>query len=108
MGEDIVGLAVLHQVAQVHNAHRVRDMLDDGQVVGDKEIGQVTLFLQALEQVDDLRLNRNVQRGDRLVADDELRVQRQGAGNADTLALAAGKFVRGSGSCGRAADRSRP
>ena len=72
----------------------VGDVLDDGQVVGDEQIGQVALFLQLLQQVDDLRLDGHVQRGDRLVADDELGIQRQRAGDADALALAAGELVR--------------
>ena len=50
--------------------------------------------LQVLQQVDDLRLDRDVQRRDRLVADDEVRVQRERAGDADPLALAAGELVR--------------
>ena len=83
-------------------------MLDDGQIVGDEKIRQVALFLQGFQQVDDLRLNGDVQRGDRLIADDELGVQGQRTGNADTLALAAGELMRVAGSCGRAAGRSRP
>ena len=63
-------------------------MLDDGQIVGDEKIRQVALFLQGFQQVDDLCLNGDVQRGDRLIADDELGVQGQRTGNADTLALA--------------------
>ena len=94
VGKNVVGLAVLHQIAQVHNADSVGDMLDDGQIVGDEKIRQVALFLQGFQQVDDLRLNGDVQRGDRLVADDELGVQGQRTGNADTLALAAGELVR--------------
>ena len=35
----------------------------------------------------------SVERGDRLIADDELRVDGEGAGNADALPLAAGKFM---------------
>ncbi len=53
-----------------------------------------SLLLQILEQVDDLRLNRHVERGDRLVANDEFRIHRESARDADALALAAGKFVR--------------
>ena len=36
----------------------------------------------------------DVERGDRFVADDEIRVEREGAGDADPLALAAGELVR--------------
>ena len=52
------------------------------------------LLLQIVQQVDDLRLNGHVQRGNRLVADDELGVERQGACDADALALSAGELVR--------------
>ena len=41
-----------------------------------------------------MRLNGHIQRGNRLVADDELGLHGQGAGDADALALSAGEFVR--------------
>ncbi len=62
--------------------------------MGDKQIGQAEFFLQVLQQVEDLGLDGNIQRRDRLVADDKLRVQGQGAGNADALALTAAEGVR--------------
>ena len=61
--------------------------------MGDEQIRQAQLILQLIEHVDDLRLNRHVQRGHRLVADDEVGVDGQGAGDADTLALSAGELV---------------
>src|SRR5687767_882652 len=51
------------------------------------------LALQRLEQIEDLRLNRDVERGDRLVRHDEVGVGGEGTGDADPLLLAAGKFV---------------
>ena len=56
--------------------------------MGNEDIGQAQILLQLLEQVQDLRLNRNVQCGNRLVAHDKLRVHGQSAGDADTLAAA--------------------
>ena len=50
--------------------------------------------LERLEQVEDLRLDRDVERGDRLVGDDQVRIDRERAGDADPLALAAGELVR--------------
>ena len=50
--------------------------------------------LEIVEQVQDLRLDRDVERADRFVADDEVGVERERAGDADALALAAGEFVR--------------
>ena len=52
------------------------------------------LCLEIFEQVDHLGLNRNVERRDRLVADDELRIDRQCAGHADALPLPSREFVR--------------
>ena len=69
-------------------------MLDHAQVVGNEQIGQAKLGLQVLEDIQHLRLDGNIQRRNRLIADDELGAQGQGAGNANALALAAGKFVR--------------
>src|SRR5204862_2238404 len=40
------------------------------------------------------RLNRDVERRDRLVADDEPGIERQRAGDSDALALSAREFVR--------------
>ena len=50
--------------------------------------------MQLLQQIDDLRLDRYIQGGDRLVTDDQLRLQCQSPGNADPLPLTSGKFVR--------------
>ena len=52
------------------------------------------LVLQLVEQVDDLRLDRDVEGGHRLVEQDELGVDREGPRDADALALAAGELVR--------------
>ena len=75
-------------------ATRSADVLDHRQVVGDEQVGEAELLLQVLEQVDHLRLDRDVERRDRLVADDQLRLDRERARDADALALAAGELVR--------------
>ena len=67
---------------------------DDGEVVGDEDVGQVAPLLQLLQQIQDLRLDGHIERGDRLVGDDQLRVESEGPGEADPLALAAGELVR--------------
>ena len=69
-------------------------MADHRQVVGDEDVGDLQLLLQLVEQVEHLRLHRQVERGDRLVADDDVGVQCQRAGDADALALAAGELLR--------------
>lgn len=52
--EDVLGSAVFHQVAQIHNTHGVGDMLHHGQIVGNEQIGELILLLQLLQQIDDL------------------------------------------------------
>ncbi len=69
-------------------------MLHDGQVVGDKQICGTELVLQFLEQVQNLGLNGHIQSGNRLVADNQLGLQRKCTGNADTLTLTAGELMR--------------
>ena len=68
-------------------------MLNNGQVVRNEQVTQISLFLQFLEQVDDLRLNGNIQRGYRLVADDKFRIQSECTRDADSLSLATGELV---------------
>ena len=69
-------------------------MPHDVEVVRDEDVGQAELPLEILEQIEDLRLHRDVERRDRLVADDELRVHRERARDADPLPLAARELVR--------------
>ena len=83
----------LDDLAQVHHRDPVGDVLNDRQVVRDEEIGQVELGLQALEQVDDLGLDRDVEGRNWLVANDEGGVDRQRAGDADPLSLASRELM---------------
>ncbi len=62
--------------------------------MGDEDVGQAEVVLKLLEQVDHLRLHRHVERGHRLVTDDDLRLQRESPGDADALPLAARELVR--------------
>ena len=61
--------------------------------MGNQDVGQIARPLQLGQQVEDLRLHRDVQRGGGLVEHDDVRVRRQGSGNSDPLALAAGELV---------------
>ncbi|MNV44893.1 hypothetical protein D3C71_1366710 [compost metagenome] len=62
--------------------------------MGDEQVCQATLFLQVNKQVDDLRLHGNVQRRDRLVADNEFRFAGNRPADRRPLGLAARQFVR--------------
>ena len=84
----------LDDVAEVHDRDAVRDLPDDREVVGDEEVGDPELALEVPQEVEDLGLDRDVERRDRLVADDQLRLERDRPGDPDPLALAAGELVR--------------
>ncbi|MOA48216.1 hypothetical protein D3C78_1709310 [compost metagenome] len=62
--------------------------------MADEKKRDLHFALEIHEQVDHLCLDRHVERGDGLVGDDQARVERERAGDADALALAAGKSVR--------------
>jgi hypothetical protein len=66
----------------------------DGKVVSDEDVGDLVAFLQVLEQVDHLRWNRHVQRGNGLRRNDEFGIDRDRPRDAHPLALAAREFER--------------
>jgi hypothetical protein len=57
----------LDDAPEIHHGDAVADVLHRRQVVRDEQVGQVQLVLQPLQQVEHLRLDRHVQRRDRLV-----------------------------------------
>jgi hypothetical protein len=83
----------LRELAEIHHGDAVGDVLDHAQVVGDENIREVELLLEVFEQVQNLCLDAHVQCADRFVADDNFGVDRECAGDADPLALAAGELV---------------
>ena len=91
---DVVAGPELDELAEVHHPDPVRQVLDDREVVGDHDRGHAVLGLQALHQVQDLRADRHVERADRLVGDDHLRLEHQRPGQRDPLPLTAGELVR--------------
>ena len=70
------------------------DVLHHREIVRDEEVGDAEFLLQVDHQVDHLRLHRHVERRDRLVGHDDVRVEGERARDAEPLALTAGEFVR--------------
>jgi hypothetical protein len=67
---------------------------NDRQVVRDEQVGEIELRLEIFQQVQDLRLDRDVERGHGLVAHDQLRAERERPRDPDPLTLATGELVR--------------
>src|SRR5579864_4608165 len=105
---DLVPRADLDHLAEIHHGDAIGDMPDDGEIVRNEDVREPEVALQRLEQIHDLRANRNVERRHRLVEDDQLRIQRERARDPDALPLAARELVREPvRMLGRQADRAQ-
>src|SRR6202049_1135990 len=93
-GEKLRGRTRLDDAYQIHDDHAVADVLHDAEVMADEQIRKVQRSLQIHKQVEYLRLDGDIERGDRFVAHQELRLYRQRARDADARTLAAGKLMR--------------
>jgi hypothetical protein len=78
---------------QTQNRH-ARDLGDHAEVVRDEQHPRAVARLQVLDEAQDLRLRGDVERGGRLVGDEQRRLEHQRHGDHDALALAAGELVR--------------
>ena len=63
------------------------------EIVGDEKVGAVMLFLQLRQESQDGGLHRNIERGYRLVTDDQVWIGGESAGDGDALFLAAAQFI---------------
>ena len=93
-GKDRLRRSLFDDRAEIENGYAVADRLDHRKVVADENVSQVVAAAQIGKQVQDLCLDGNVERGYRLIEDNDARVRCKGTGNADALCLTAGKFVR--------------
>ena len=87
--EDVVGGTLLDDAPPVHDGDPVRHSRDDGEIVRDEERRETVSLSEIDQQVQDLRGHRDVERGDGLVAHDELRTRRQRPRDRDALSLSA-------------------
>ena len=71
-----------------------RPLGDDPEVVADDEQRHALLVLELREQLEDLGLHGHVERGRRLVGDEQVGVERERHRDHHTLAHAAGELVR--------------
>ena len=92
--EQFIGRRHFDDAAQIHDDDAIAEMLDHAEIVADEQIGEVQILPQVHEQVENLRLDRHVERRDRLVANEEIRLHRQRPRNADPLPLSSRKLMR--------------
>lgn len=90
----LAGWLDLDYLASLHDCDAIADLGCDMKVVGDEQHREIELALEFFEHFQHLFLDRNVQSGNRLICNQHIRFQGESSGKPDTLALAAGEFVR--------------
>ena len=73
IAEDVLDRAGLHHPASVHDHYLGGHIGDDAEIVRDEQHRHAQLALQRADQLEDLRLDRDVERGGRLVRDEQRR-----------------------------------
>jgi hypothetical protein len=91
---DQVTQTVFHDLPQEHDGDVRADIAHDPEVMADEDQRQRELPLQIPKQIEDLRLDRDIERRDWLIRDDQLRIEGDGPRNAGALTLATGELMR--------------
>ncbi len=86
--------ALLHDPARVHHRGVRAGLRDDRQVVRDEDEREAELVRQVREEVEDLGLHHHVERGRRLVGEENARVAGERHRDRGALAHPAGELVR--------------
>ncbi len=94
VAQDFIERSGFDQPAVTHHRDAVGDLGDHAHVVGDEQNRGAVVALQIADQRQDLLLRSDVERGRRLVGDQQFRLQHQRHRYHDALALAAGQPVR--------------
>ena len=91
---EIFAVEFFDNLAEIHNDNARAEHGDERKIVTDEEDREIPLLLNTDEQFDDFLLHGDVECTRRLIADENRRLERKGAGDADALTLTAA-HVRG-------------
>ena len=83
-----------HDLARVHHRHAVGHLRHDAEVVRDEQERHAALALQLRQQLEDLRLDGDVECGGRLVGDQHFGIHRERARDHHALAQSSGELER--------------
>ena len=92
--KDLAHRAFFDDAAGVHHRDSIGMAGDDAQVVRDEQQREMKFLLHLFQQVEDLRLNRDIERRRGLVGNQQERLAGERDGNQDTLPHAARKLMR--------------
>ena len=85
---------MFYDLTRVHDGDIVRDFRHNAKVVGNQNDGHVVLALEIDQEVQNLRLNGDVERGGWFVGDQKIGLVCERHGNHDALTLTARELVR--------------
>ncbi len=71
----LLGFCHFHDTSKVHHSDPITRVPYHVEIVGDEEQSEMILLSEVLEEVDDLGLNGDIKRGDRLISNDQLRLE---------------------------------
>src|SRR6202011_3243245 len=92
--EDISLRRELDDLPEIHDRYAMGHVLDDGEIMTDEQEGEAEIELQIMQQVHDLHLDGYIERRNRLVTHDQVRLGSKCPRNPNTLALSAGELMR--------------
>ena len=94
VAEELIGRRLLDHLAGVHDRDPVGELDEEREVVRDEEDGELELPLERLDLLENLALDDHVERGRRLVEQQQVRVERERHRDDHALAHPAGQLVR--------------
>ena len=94
IGEQRLDRRLLDDLAGIHHGHPLAGLGDHAHGMGDQHDRHAEALLHLVHQLEDLRLDGDVERRGRLVGDQELGLAGERHGDHDALAHAAGELVR--------------
>jgi len=89
IGEDLLNRSNLDDFTRVHHRHAVGDFVDDAQIVRNQQDAQSDIAAKLGDEIENLRLDGDIEGGRRFVCDQELGVHDQRQGHHDALPHAA-------------------
>jgi len=93
IGEELADRRLLDHLAGIQHHDLVAELRDNAEMVGNQQDGAGEVATEIAQEVEDLRLERHVERGGGLVRDEEIRLAEQRHGDRDALAHAAGELM---------------
>ena len=91
--EQVVDGSSLHLAPEIHDQHPVSDLGDHAEIVGVEDDRHALLAAEPRQQRDDLRLQGDVERGRRLVGNEDVGMAGQAHGDQGALAHAPAELV---------------